>query len=131
MQKYLSIPYVYNGRSFDGADCYGLVMLFYMQEFGIELADYETGTNSSDEIRGTDWFIGNACNEFDAVDEKQAEKGDVVLFSLRSDTPTHIGILLGGGRFIHLNAQGCSIQRLSRWQRAVTGFYRYRGKLCR
>ena len=35
--KYLGIPYKHGGGDSDGINCYGLIKLFYAQEFGIEL----------------------------------------------------------------------------------------------
>jgi hypothetical protein len=39
IRKYIGIPFVDRGDSFDGADCYGLLRLFYREEFGRQIAD--------------------------------------------------------------------------------------------
>lgn len=39
IEKYLGIPYRLGGRGFDGADCIGLIWLYYRTEHGITLPD--------------------------------------------------------------------------------------------
>ena len=39
IRKYIGIPFVDRGDSFKGADCYGLLRLFYREEFGRYIAD--------------------------------------------------------------------------------------------
>jgi len=43
--KYLNIPYLHEGRDWSALDCYGLVRLFYITEFGFELPDYSYKKN--------------------------------------------------------------------------------------
>lgn len=38
--KYIGIPWVEGGREFTGADCFGILMLYYKNELGIEIPDY-------------------------------------------------------------------------------------------
>lgn len=40
LTSYLGIPWVQNGRSPDGFDCYGLVWWFYHKHLGIDLSDH-------------------------------------------------------------------------------------------
>jgi hypothetical protein len=39
VRKYIGIPFVDRQASFSGADCYGLLRLFYREEFGRDIAD--------------------------------------------------------------------------------------------
>lgn len=39
MRKYVGIPFVNHGSDFSGADCFGLIRLFYKEEFGYIVPD--------------------------------------------------------------------------------------------
>ena len=41
-RKFIGVPYKFGGKSFDGADCMGLILLWYMEQ-GIEF-DYDEKT---------------------------------------------------------------------------------------
>lgn len=48
INKYIGIPWVAGGRSESAADCWGLVMLVYRNELGLELGDFMS--DSGDEV---------------------------------------------------------------------------------
>ncbi len=79
-ERYLGVPYVWGGASPSGFDCSGLVMYVYAQ-LGVRLphfaaAQYRDGRHIRlDHLR----------------------RGDLVFF----DDLDHVGIYVGGGRFIH------------------------------
>jgi peptidoglycan hydrolase-like protein with peptidoglycan-binding domain len=79
-ERYLGVPYVWGGASPSGFDCSGLVMYVYAQ-LGVELphfaaAQYRDGRH---------------------VSMHDLRRGDLVFF----DGLDHVGIYIGGGRFIH------------------------------
>jgi len=40
LNDYIGIPYTYGGRSMAGVDCFGLAILIYKNEYGIDLPDW-------------------------------------------------------------------------------------------
>lgn len=120
VEKYLNIPYLYNGRDFKGCDCWGLAYLFYQQELDIELIDYK---NSLDDSSISNYIIENMHTEF--VRTEQQVPGDVVLFCDKgSQVPNHIGIVLDNYSFLHIvNDQTCHMGKFRVWQNRIYGFY--------
>ena len=84
--KFLGIPYVWGGTSAKGFDCSGLVKRVYMME-GIDLPrDADQQTSAGEPI------------SLEKIDT--ARPADLLFFA-DGDKITHVGIALGGGRFIH------------------------------
>jgi peptidoglycan DL-endopeptidase CwlO len=80
--QYLGTPYVWGGASPSGFDCSGFVMYVYAQ-VGISLPHYTVAQ----------WNYGDAVS----VPRSELEPGDLVFFAGLG----HVGIYVGGGRFIH------------------------------
>jgi cell wall-associated NlpC family hydrolase len=86
-KQFLGIPYVWAGRSPGGFDCSGFVWYVY-NHFGIHLprmadGQFETGA---------------------AVGRRSLVPGDLVFFSTYEPGPSHVGIYIGGGKFIHASS---------------------------
>ena len=79
-ERYLGVPYVWGGASPSGFDCSGLVMYVYAQ-LGIDLPH----------------FAAAQFRDGRHVRMDQLRRGDLVFF----DDLNHVGIYVGGGRFIH------------------------------
>ncbi len=95
--RYLGVPYAWGGESFSGVDCSGFVQAVFRRN-GVELprtadAQFEIGHH---------------------VSASGLLPGDLVFFETYSEGASHVGIYLGGGRFVHASASdGVRIDSLS------------------
>lgn len=85
-KKYLGCKYVYGGSSPSGFDCSGFTSYVY-SHFGVSLSRTSSGQASNGR----------------AVSKNELAVGDIVCFSSSSSSKKvgHVGIYIGGGKFIH------------------------------
>ncbi len=86
-KQYLGVPYVWAGRSPAGFDCSGFISYVY-DHFGVSLPRM-------------------ADEQFTAgltVARRDLQPGDLVFFSTYEPGPSHVGIYIGGGQFIHASS---------------------------
>lgn len=122
--EYLRIPYLHRGRTFEGADCFGLIRLFYKHELEIDLPDY------TEEYEQEWWKQENLLLDqyknygFKLV--KTFEPGNLIMFKNTSNTPGHVGIILGDNQFIHMTRNGVAINSYIRgmWARTIHSVYK-------
>lgn len=125
MQKYIQIPYKLNGRDFNGCDCYGLLVLYFKVELGIDLLDYKLALANANSLTDTRYMLENAHNDFIKIEDPR--KNDVVMVCNGSRTPNHCGIVLDNGLFIHtLEGVGCAISKLKTWNKRIYSFHRHK-----
>ncbi|MDR3589641.1 MAG: NlpC/P60 family protein [Negativicutes bacterium] len=86
-KQFLGVPYVWAGRSPSGFDCSGFISYVY-DHFGVSLP------RMADEQFG----IGIT------VSRRDLQLGDLVFFSTYEPGPSHVGIYIGSGQFIHASS---------------------------
>jgi len=108
VKKYIGIPFISNGRTLSGCDCYGLVRLVLRNEYGIELPElsdnYADALNVEETAR---LFKENmpalAGQKIPAPHEK------AVAVITEHGVAAHIGIVAGGGYILHTGIKTGSI----------------------
>lgn len=115
------------GVDYKEKDCWGIVKTFYLEIFGIEL-DFVTynrdfDLDSDEWAATTETLITANKGKFTQVFKPQM--GDIVLIRLYG-IPAHLGIYLDEQTMLHTSEKtGCIIDRLSKWEKRIEGFYRY------
>lgn len=128
---YVGVPFRDRGRAMDGANCWGLIVLFYARELGIELPAYdERAAALTDAERADLAAIVRAerdGGEWREVPAEHAEPGDLVVFRIAGEL-SHMGIVRSRDRFLHMRLDFESvIESLSSplWARRIESFHRH------
>lgn len=126
VNKYVSVPYRHNGRSFaEGFDCWGLVLCIF-EELGISLPVYD-----GDSRPDRDWFRKDPDRYWrflqqigEPIDISEVKRYDIVYFALIGNSiVSHSAVMLDNERFIHtLQRRNCFISKFDRyWLKKVRG----------
>ena len=95
--RFMGTPYVFGGTSEGGIDCSGFTMRVFMMN-GIRLP----------RTADVQYSVGSP------VGKGKEEAGDLVFFETYCPGPSHVGIYLGGGNFIHASSsRGVTVANLS------------------
>ena len=127
MMQYIGIPYLNRGRKFSGCDCYGLVMLFYKGELGIDIPDVNADAKSP--RRSFAAYLMEISRHWTETD---ARKYAVVAMCANENHPqmvTHFGVMIDEKRMLHtydgVDSHVVEISHAS-VKNQIKGFYRWR-----
>jgi hypothetical protein len=116
----IGCKYKPHGRTIDeGLDCYGVALIVLERE-GIHLPDifnYDVDKKDKSDIK--------AILEHGIPHEKieRPEKNCIIELTV-CGMPSHIGVYLGDGEFIHATKCGVVVEPIWRWERRIQGYYR-------
>jgi cell wall-associated NlpC family hydrolase len=129
--KYMEIPFQDHGRDFEGADCWGIVRLVYLNELRIELPSY--GVISAKDLLAVakEMKRGSEMKDWRKVPLEQMKTYDVVVMTGRvgnAKAPIHVGIAIDNRKVMHTeektNVVVCDIDHYQLKHR-ILGAYRY------
>lgn len=122
---YIGIPYRAEGRDRAGCDCWGLVVLIYREQLGIELPSHTGYGDPLSAAAAATVAVGRQA--WLPVDTPQPF--DLVLFNVNGQ-PHHIGLVIRPGWMLHTAAgKDSCIENYLRpyWRARIEGFYRHVG----
>lgn len=93
--RFLGTPYVFGGTSPNGFDCSGYVQ-YVFAHFGVHLP----------RTADAQFYAGKTISG-------PLVPGDLVFFQTYTAGPSHVGIYLGGGKFVHSGGNQVQVSRLS------------------
>lgn len=125
--KYMEIPYVWHGKDWSGADCYGLLILFFKEEYGIELTDFRYDATDWEGIRDSSFIEDNVDTDWIEVSLDEVREGDLILINKSDSAPFHCGVALTSEQFLHTGkSHGAVVSRITTWKKRIFAVYRNR-----
>lgn len=119
----IGVPFLDQGRDFQGWDCWGLIRRAYQECFKVELPNLDRCNVLSYE-QGRELFDSLAV-AYQEVELSQGRPGDVVI--LRG-VPCHAGLVVKAGLMLHVDEKcdTCVEPYISGvWKTRVIGIYRH------
>jgi cell wall-associated NlpC family hydrolase len=124
---YVGLPYVAQGRTKNGVDCWGLLELVWREQFGRDLPPYD-GLHWSGAASIAEVAQGAAAYSarFQLVERGSERVGDGILIRLRG-APIHVGLVIAPELMLHVEeATASCIESYNsfQWSKRIVGFYR-------
>lgn len=131
VQDYIGIPFVSGGRDRSGLDCYGLIRLVLMEQYGCKLPLLDGKYDNALNLYDTSPLF---FQQLPILTEKIAGPQERALALLEMhQLPCHLGLFCGGESIIHSRAGvGVVAERLDsrRLPGRITGWYRVSKDYC-
>jgi len=108
VKKYIGIPFVSNGRTLTGCDCYGLVRLVLSNEYGISLPELSDNYADASNIKETAMLFKENIPVL-AGQKITAPQEKAVAVITEHGVAAHVGIVAGGGYILHTGIKTGSI----------------------
>jgi cell wall-associated NlpC family hydrolase len=128
VKNYIGIPFLSNGRTLSGCDCYGLCRLVLEAEYGVILPELSGDYENALCIRETSALFEKNLPVLAAERLEGPEEKALAVITERG-YPCHLGIYAGGGYLLHTTAgTGSVAQRITSPGLAgrIEGYYRAR-----
>ena len=126
MDRFVGIPYVPHGRAYEGADCWGIVYLYYRDILGRPIPSYVAEMQDRAFRPREIGPLIDAERELHWEQASEPKTGDVVLMR-NGRHHNHIGIYLDRGKTLHSEGPGPStIERLDalHLRNRIVGYFR-------
>ena len=126
ISKFVGIPFVSKGRSFNGCDCYGLVKLYYKEILNIDIP--ETIITAEQPRRTFANYLNEISKNWTAT---TPAKNVVVAMSVNAEHPnlvTHFAVMIDDKRFIDTREDMSSYLTSiddERIKNQIKGFYKW------
>jgi cell wall-associated NlpC family hydrolase len=116
----VGVKYRPHGRAIEeGLDCYGVALIVLDRE-GIRLPDISNYDTDKKDQSGIKEILEHGIPH-EKIDKP--EKNCIIELTV-CGVPSHIGVYLGEGEFIHATKYGVAVEPLRRWEKRVKGYYR-------
>lgn len=126
VNEYVRIPFLDNGRTKEGVDCWGLVRLIYQERLGIELPVLNLYDNTRDKEK-ISHLIEEKSKEWIPVEKGDEKPYDVLVFKLAGQ-PMHVGLVVKKGLMLHCERGSGTVpvfyNEEHQWFRRLVGIYR-------
>lgn len=126
-KRFVGIPFVPYGRTFQGADCYGILSLYYKENLNIDLPDLRINPDDTKKIFET--FLNEISSNWKEI--KRPEPNCAVAMATSEKYPkriTHVGIMLDNKRMLHtFKRMGSHVIRIDSpiISTQIRGFYKW------
>jgi len=126
--KYVGIPFKEFGRESKGCDCYGLAVLVYAEELGMQLLSYAGDYVSCDERSELNVLFSNAIDfgPWRKI-EGAAKPFDIALFRI-GNLAAHCGVVVKSGVMLHVQGEDqvkVESYQSGAWKPRLLGHYRH------
>jgi cell wall-associated NlpC family hydrolase len=97
VNAYVGVPYLVNGRTRAGWDCWGLVLAVYRDQLGLELPDWRRAAPFGLAAQARAFREAWRALTAGLALELEAPAPFALVFVARAPAPHHVGVVAGGG----------------------------------